>query len=106
MSESDHTFIRGLLESVNHHLRTPLCVVLGQAELLVDQAHELPADAHQSLEALLRGARRLNDVVVGVCDLVAIACVDPTTVASVDITELVTEEVEACRDRAAQHRGP
>ncbi|MET0914966.1 MAG: HAMP domain-containing sensor histidine kinase [Jiangellaceae bacterium] len=90
------------MESVNHHLRTPLTMVVGHAELLVDEGAELPPEVQQSLAAMLRAARRINDVIHGVCDLVAIACVDPETVDSVDITDVVTEEVDACRGRAAQ----
>lgn len=98
---TDQEFTRGLVESVNHHLRTPLTAVLGHAELLSEQEHELPAELHQSLACLLRAARRLNDVVLGVCDLVDIAYGDPDGIGSVDISELVAEEVTACQDRAA-----
>jgi light-regulated signal transduction histidine kinase (bacteriophytochrome) len=84
----DHELTRGLLESVNHHLRTPLTVVLCRAELLVEQQHELPAEVNESITALLRAARRLNEVVVGVCDLVATTCVDPKTSDTIDIATL------------------
>jgi len=98
----DHDLIRGLVESVHHHLRTPLTVVLGHAELLADQEHDLPAQVRQSLGAVLRAARRLDDVVLGVCDLVSMACVDPRAVDSVDLMELVTEETAAYRDLGAR----
>jgi signal transduction histidine kinase len=91
---------RGLVESVSHHLRTPLTVVSGHAELLIDQ--ELPAQMHRSLASMLRAGRRLEDVVVGVCDLIEVACVDPDAVNMLDVSELVAEEVATYRDRAAQ----
>lgn len=98
----DHEFALGLMGSVNHHLRTPLTVVLGYAELLIDREQELPPEVRQSLACILRAAERLNDVVVGVCDLIDIACVDPHTVDVVDVSEMVAEEVATFRDRAAQ----
>lgn len=97
----EQLFTRELVERVNHHLRTPLTVVLCHAELLADQEHELPAGVHDSHVAVLRAAQRLNDVVLGVCDLVA-ASVEPVTVETVDITELVAEEVRAHHERAAR----
>lgn len=98
----DHELARGSVGSVNHHLRTPLTVVLGHAELLMDREQELPPEVRQALACLLRAAERLNDVVVGVCDLMDMACVGPNTVDLVDISELVTEEVATYRDRAAR----
>ena len=98
----DPEFARGLRGSVNHHLRTPLTVVLGHAELLMDREQELPPEVRQALACLLRAAERLNDVIVGVCDLMEIACVGPDTMDLVDISELVAEEVATYRDRAAR----
>lgn len=96
----EHVFARELVERVNHHLRTPLTVVLCHAELLIGHEHEVPAEVHASHLAVLRAAQRLSDVVLGVCDLVA-ASVEPMTPEPVDITELVAEEVHVHRDRAA-----
>jgi K+-sensing histidine kinase KdpD len=42
----------GLVESVNHNLRTPLTVVWGHAELLIDPERELPAEVHQLLASV------------------------------------------------------
>ena len=85
----DHELTRGLLESVNHHLRTPLTVLVCRAELLVEQQHVLPEEMHESIAALLRAAHRLSEVVAGVCDLVATTCVDPTTSDTMDIATMV-----------------
>ena len=89
-------------ESVNHHLRTPLTVVLGHAELLTNPEHELPPDVRQSLACLLQAAERLSEVVVAVCDLVDIACVDPDAVSFVAVSELVADEVVTYGDRAVR----
>ena len=97
-----HESAGGLRESVNHHLRTPLTVLMGHAELLSHRKLELSPEVRESLECLLRAAQRLNDVVVDVCDLMDIAFAGPPTMESVDIPELVAEEVATYRDRAAQ----
>ena len=93
---ADHEFARGLVGSVTHHLRTPLTVVLGHAELLIDREQELPSEVRQSVVCMLRAAERLNDVVVAVADLVDIACVRSHTLEVVDISELVADEVATC----------
>lgn len=97
------TFARELMESVNHHLRTPLTVVLCHAELLVEQGHDLPAEVDASHAAVLRAARRLDEVVLGVCDLLA-ALVEPRSPAPTEVTALVAEEVSAHRSRATVRR--
>lgn len=94
-------FTRELVERINHHLRTPLTVVLCHAELLAEHEHDVPAAVHASHLAVLRAAQRLSDVVLGVCDLVA-ASVEPLTVEAVDVPELVAEEVHAFEDRAGR----
>jgi two-component system phosphate regulon sensor histidine kinase PhoR len=96
-----HLFTRELVERVNHHLRTPLTVVLCHAELLAEHEHDVPAAIHASHMAVLRAAQRLSDVVHGVCDLVATS-VEPLTLETVGIPELVREEVHAYQDRAAR----
>ena len=99
VSDGQH-LTRELAKSVHHHVRTPLTGVVGHAELLLDREDELPADVRRSLAALLQAARRLNDVALGVCDLIDMTCADPNGVEPVDITALVAAEVAACRERA------
>ncbi len=99
---ADYELARELVEAVSHHMRTPLTVILGHAGLLVDGEHDLPAATHRALAAVMRAARRLNDVGAGICDLIDVACVDPATVCAVGVAELVADEVAACSDRAAQ----
>jgi signal transduction histidine kinase len=99
---ADHDLTRGFVESVNHHVRTPLTGILGHAELLIDREHELPPEMHRSLALLLRAGHRLKDVVAGICDLVDVASLDPQAVHPVNVSELVADELAACRDRADQ----
>lgn len=96
-----HLFTRELVERVNHHLRTPLTVVMCHAELLAEHEHEVPAAVHASHMAVLRAARRLSEVVLGVCDLVATS-VEPLSLETVDIAGAVAREVQANQDRAAR----
>lgn len=66
--------LEGLAETVDHHLRTPLTVILGHVELMTDSEQELPAEVHQSLACVLSAGRQLNEVVVGICELFDVAC--------------------------------
>jgi hypothetical protein len=59
-----------LVETVNHHLRTPLTVVLGYAELLAEQNLDLPPEVQRCLASLLRATKRLDDAVTWVCGMV------------------------------------
>jgi signal transduction histidine kinase len=97
----DHELSRELVNTVNHHLRTPLTAILGNAELLIDQVPRLPTEMHQSLGCVLRSGWRLNDVVTGICDLIDFASVDPDSVGEVDVAHLLAEEVATSQDRAA-----
>jgi len=97
----DHAFLRGLAETVNHHLRTALTPVLGHAELLMEHQHQIPAEMHQSLVAVARAGRRLSDVVLGICELMRIACVDPSVVETIDVSALLADELATLRVRAA-----
>lgn len=92
----------GWRESVNHHLRTPLTVVLGHAELLTDPERELPPEVRESLECLLRAAQRLDDVVGGVCHLMDVMSAGTRVAGPVDIAALVAEEVASFQDRASR----
>ncbi len=97
-----HEFLRGLEETVNHHLRTALTPILGHTELLIEHQHGVSAEMHQSLLAVTRAGFRLRDVVVGICDLIGVACVDQTAAQTMDVSVLVADELERHRVRAAQ----
>ncbi len=89
----------GVLEMLNHHVRTPLTVLLGHAELVTESEHELPAEVHQSLARIMSAGTRLGDVIAGVCEMFDVARVDPDTV---DVSGLVIVEVAVWRVRAAR----
>lgn len=93
--------LEGLAETVDHHLRTPLTVIQGHVELMTDSEQELPAEVHQSLACVLSAGRQLNEVVVGICELFDVACVDPNAVEVVDVSKLVRTEIATSRPRAA-----
>ncbi|GAA1148901.1 ATP-binding protein [Nocardioides aquiterrae] len=53
--------LRGqLLETINHHLRTPVTNLLGYAEILDDQRAGVPPEAERALDAVLRAAGTLG----------------------------------------------
>lgn len=64
---------RSLAETVNHNLRTPLTVILGHAELLLDQQAELSPGAARSLQALWEASLRLNEVVTWISEWIDLA---------------------------------
>lgn len=49
-----------LLETVNHHLRTPVTTLLGYAEMLDDQRAGITPGAQQAVDAMLRAAGTLG----------------------------------------------
>jgi signal transduction histidine kinase len=99
---SDDDPARSLAETVNHHLRTPLTAMLGHAELLGEGHLDLPDEARQSLECLHRAGGRLQDVVLGICELIDIACADRTARRELDISQLVSGVVADYRPSADQ----
>ena len=59
-----------LLETINHHLRTPVTSLLGNAELLVDHEDEMPARSLRAVKAVLRSAGELASLLETVSVLV------------------------------------
>jgi signal transduction histidine kinase len=96
----DHALVRGLAESVNHHLRTPVTAILCHAELLMDQGHVLPEEVQESLASIVRAGRRLKDVSRGMSDLIDAACVRANPVDTVDVSHVLAQEVATYLDRA------
>jgi signal transduction histidine kinase len=64
---------RTLAETVNHNLRTPLTVILGQTELLLDHMDELSPEATRSLHALSQASQRLKEVVTWISEWIDLA---------------------------------
>lgn len=61
--------IRHLTASLNHHLRTPLTVLVGHCELLAAHAEALPIEQRVSVHALDEAVRHLSEAVGRVCGL-------------------------------------
>ena len=59
-----------LLETVNHHLRTPVTNLLGYAEVLQDQREALPPETNRAVDAVLRAAGQLGNLLETVSALV------------------------------------
>lgn len=59
-----------LLETINHHLRTPVTSLLGYAEMLDDQRAEFTPNAQRAVDAVLRAATSLGGLLETVSALV------------------------------------
>lgn len=59
-----------LLETVNHHLRTPVTNLLGYAEILEEEKQQLPAQCRRAVDAVLRASHELSSLLATVSDLV------------------------------------
>lgn len=68
-SDTAQAEILHLTASLNHHLRTPLTVLVGHCELLTTSAEALPVSQRTSVLALDQAVRHLSDAVGRVCDL-------------------------------------
>jgi len=100
---NDYEHTERLIENVNHHLRTPLTVILGHVNLWRGRDHDFPAELQESLATVVRAGWRVRDVGVAICDLMDVTSIHLDTAESVHVWELVTNEAAAVRDRAA-HR--
>ena len=102
-SADDYDHTRRLIENVNHHIRTPITVILGQVNLWLGRDHDFPAELQESLEAVVRAGWRVKDVGVAICDLIDVTTIHLDTTDTVNVWELVTAQAAASRERAA-HR--
>ncbi|RPF28532.1 sensor histidine kinase [Georgenia muralis] len=91
---------RAVVESVNHHLRTPVAVIMLNSEMLIDHGHELPEDVQCSLACILRSGLRLNDVVAGIGELIDVVCLGINVRDTVDVSHVLADEVATYMDRA------
>jgi signal transduction histidine kinase len=92
-----------LIENVNHHIRTPLTVILGHVDLWLGRDQDFPAELQESLATVVRAGWRVRDVGMAICDLIDVTTIQPSRAEPLDVWELVSEEAGAQRDRAA-HR--
>ena len=91
---------RGLVECVNHQLRTPVAAILLHSELLIDHGHALPEDVRRSFASIRRSGHRLKDLVVAIGDLVDVACVGMNFKDTIDVSDLLGAAVASQVNRA------
>lgn len=88
-----------------HELKTPVAIMKGYALALLRNVSDLPAPRRRMLEAIDRGADRINRIVD---DLLAISQVslDAIEVADeeIDLQQLIEETVERAAKAATRHR--
>lgn len=82
-----------LVANCSHEFRTPLNIIIGWSELLLDgELGELPGDAHRSVRGIERAARSLHDIVVDFLQYAKLdAGVDEVARAPLELSELVRE---------------
>lgn len=103
---ADRTILAGLGREVHddlsHHVRSPLTVVLGRLEILMEQRHGLPEDVQHSLTVMQSAAHRIAEVGIAICDLFDAAAVGVDTVTAVPLDALIEHQVAALRPEAAR----
>ena len=91
-----------LLGNMSHEFRTPLTMIIGSTERLLDRADE---SARPALESIDRGAQRLLGTLDGVLDLTSIQSGGVTLrPAPTDVTAAVRRAVQGFQE-AAEHKG-
>lgn len=93
-----------LITTLNHHFRTPLSLVLGNAEVLEDLRIDLPPEVQRSIEALARGAKKLHDLTRAVSELVEFDSAHDLDLTSADICQRL-RHVLARQQRGAVEAG-
>jgi two-component system phosphate regulon sensor histidine kinase PhoR len=63
------TVRRDFVANVSHELRTPVSIIRANAETLIDSAADDPVRSHRFLDAILRNAERLSELVVDLLDI-------------------------------------
>ncbi len=95
------TVRRDFVSNVSHELRTPVTVIRANAETLLDGALEDPKRARVFVEALMRNAERLTDLIRDLLDIARIEsgnyAIDPTPVR---VEQVAAHAVEAVQARA------
>jgi signal transduction histidine kinase len=80
---------RSMAETLNHNLRTPLTLLMGHAELLLDQRDDLPPSAARSVDAMWRAGERLGDVVSCISEWIDVAYAQPGVERPADLTRIL-----------------
>jgi signal transduction histidine kinase len=94
------TVRRDFVANVSHELKTPLTVVSGYAETLLDEGVS-PADRRRFVETIRTNAKRMQRIVDDLLDLSRIESGGwRPQLATIDVTSLVTETLAACLPEA------
>ena len=86
-----------LIATISHELKTPLTAILGHAELIADRHPDLA-----SLDAIIRNAQRLNNLVANLLHYSRIQGRRETVRRAVDLAELCEASVDLLGIRAKQ----
>jgi signal transduction histidine kinase len=86
-----------LIATISHELKTPLTAILGHAELLADRHPDL-----SSIDAIIRNAGRLNNLVANLLHYSRIQGRRETVRRAVDLAELCEASVDLLGIRAKQ----
>jgi len=89
-----------LLDTVNHELRTPLSVVLANAELITDAAGDLPDHVRRPLSAIVRASGRLRDTIQQVSRLVDLEAASHAVRSDTKVRDILVAVAERHRERA------
>lgn len=92
-----------LIRTINHEFRTPLSLVLGNAELLADMRLDLPLDAQQLVDSLVDGAQRLHALTRAVSEMVDLHDVQDLHLSTGDLLVSLRREARAVATLAAAH---
>lgn len=84
-----------LLETINHHLRTPVTNLLGYAEMLDDQRAGITPEAQRAVDAVLRSAGTLGTLLETVSALVDLDRHTQLTKTYGDLTPVLHQVVRA-----------
>jgi signal transduction histidine kinase len=86
-----------LIATISHELKTPLTAILGHAELIADRHPDMT-----SLDAIIRNAQRLNNLVANLLHYSRIQGRRETVRRAVDLVELCEASVDLLSIRAKQ----
>jgi signal transduction histidine kinase len=86
-----------LIATISHELKTPLTAILGHAELIADRHPDMT-----SLDAIIRNAQRLNNLVANLLHYSRIQGRRETVRRAVDLAELCEASVDLLSIRAKQ----
>ena len=93
-----------LLDTVNHHLRTPVTHLLGYAETLEDEQDQLSERCRRAVDAVLRATHELSALLTTVSDLVDLDQHTELTKTHGNLSSALGQVVRSFRDVFDQRR--